>query len=129
MKAIRLHAKGGPEQLIYEEAPLPIPGRGEVRIRVHAAGITPTELEWPATFEFPDGSVRLPSIPAHEVAGTIDSLGPEVSGLTVGQAVFGLIDFPGDGCAAEYAIAPANDGAPKAFPRITSRRLPSPFPP
>lgn len=113
MKAIRLHAKGGPEQLIYEEAPLPIPGRGEVRIRVHAAGITPTELEWPATFEFPDGSVRLPSIPAHEVAGTIDSLGPEVSDLTVGQAVFGLIDFPRDGCAAEYAIAPARDIAPK----------------
>ena len=71
MKAIRLHAKGGPEQLIYEEAPLPIPGRGEVRIRVHAAGITPTELQWPATFEFPDGSIRLPSIPAHEVAGRV----------------------------------------------------------
>ncbi len=113
MKAIRLHAKGGPEQLIYEEAPLPVPAEGEVRIRVHAAGITPTELAWAPTYEFPDGSVRLPSIPAHEVAGTIDLLGPGVAGLTVGEPVFGLIDFPRDGCAAEYTVVPATDIAPK----------------
>jgi NADPH:quinone reductase-like Zn-dependent oxidoreductase len=47
------------------------------------------------------------------VAGTIDLLGPGVTGLTVGEAVFGLIDFPRDGCAAEYAVAPARAIAPK----------------
>jgi NADPH:quinone reductase-like Zn-dependent oxidoreductase len=44
MKAIRLHIRGGPEALVYEEAPQPYPQTGEVLVRVHAAAITPTEL-------------------------------------------------------------------------------------
>ena len=44
MKAIRLHARGGPDRLVYEDAPLPDPAEGESLVRVYAAGITPTEL-------------------------------------------------------------------------------------
>jgi len=43
MKAIRLHIRGGPEALVYEEAPQPHPQTGEVLVRVHAAAVTPTE--------------------------------------------------------------------------------------
>ena len=46
MRAIRLHARGGPEQMVYEDAPLPDPAAGEALLRVYAAGITPTELTW-----------------------------------------------------------------------------------
>ena len=41
MKAIRQHVRGGPEQLVYEDAPLPDPAAGEALLRVYAAGITP----------------------------------------------------------------------------------------
>jgi NADPH:quinone reductase-like Zn-dependent oxidoreductase len=44
MKAIRLHTRGGPEALAYEEAPQPHPQAGEVLVRVHAAAVTPTEV-------------------------------------------------------------------------------------
>src|SRR6476620_9877808 len=113
MHALRLHARGGPEQLFLDEAPLPEPGRGEARIRVYAAGLTPTELQWDETYRTPDGRERIPSIPGHDVSGVIDKLGPGASGVEPGEAVYGLIDFPRDGSAAEYAIAPAADLAPK----------------
>jgi NADPH2:quinone reductase len=44
MKAIHLHTHGGPEALVYEEAPQPHPQAGEVLVRVHAAAVTPTEM-------------------------------------------------------------------------------------
>jgi len=113
MKAIRLHQRGGPEQLLFEDAPVPDPRPGEARLRVHAAGITPMELTWPDTYQYPDGRERLPSIPAHEVSGVVDSLGSGANAVRVGDEVYGLIDFPRDGCAAEFATIPAGDLAPK----------------
>jgi hypothetical protein len=49
MKAIRLHSRGGPESLRFEDAPTPRPGAGEVLVRVRAAAVTPTELLWVPT--------------------------------------------------------------------------------
>lgn len=49
MKAVRMHARGGPEQLVYEDAPQPQPAEGEVLVRVHATAVTPTELGWSTT--------------------------------------------------------------------------------
>ena len=62
MRAIRLHARGGPERLLYEDAPLPDPAAGEALLRVYAAGITPTELTWSETYLTPDGHERLPRV-------------------------------------------------------------------
>ena len=50
MKAVRLHREGGPEQLVYEDAPKPQLGAGDALIRVHATGITPAELTWADTY-------------------------------------------------------------------------------
>src|SRR3954466_3717228 len=76
VKAIRLHARGGPEQMVYEDAPLPVPAGAEARPRVCAAGITPTELTWSETYQTPDGRERLPTIPGHDVSGVVETLGP-----------------------------------------------------
>jgi NADPH:quinone reductase-like Zn-dependent oxidoreductase len=71
MKAVRLHREGGPEQLVYEDAPEPSLGGGDALVRVHATGITPAELTWPDTYKTCDGSERLPAIPGHELAGVV----------------------------------------------------------
>jgi NADPH:quinone reductase-like Zn-dependent oxidoreductase len=113
MKALRLHRRGGPEQLVYEDAPLPEPQTGEVRVRVYAAGITPTELTWDETYQTREGRDRLPSIPGHDVSGIVDVLGSGVSGMAVGDEVYGLIDFPLNGSAAEYVAVPKSSLAPK----------------
>lgn len=126
MKAVRLHAKGGAEQLVYEDAPKPTPAAGQALVRVHAAGITPTELDWNETYKHPDGTPRLPSIPGHDVSGTVEALGPGATGLAVGDAVYGLIDFPFDGSCAEYVVAPAAELAlkPRTLDHTTAAAVP-----
>ena len=126
MKAIRTHAKGGAEQLVYEDAPTPAPGDGQALVRVYAAGITPTELDWNETYKHADGSPRLPSIPGHDVSGTVEALGPGATGASVGDAVYGLIDFPFDGSCAEYVVAPANELAakPRTLDHTTAAAVP-----
>ncbi len=114
MKAVRLHAFGGPEVLRYEEVPLPEPGPGEVLIRVHAAGLNPPD--WYARTGFaniPEAvrpKLRLPFVPGSDVSGVVAGLGPEATGLAEGDAVFGLVRFPdldnGGRGYAEYATAP-----------------------
>jgi NADPH:quinone reductase-like Zn-dependent oxidoreductase len=108
MKALRAHARGGPEQLVYETAPMPDPGPGEVVVAVYAAGITFGELGWDPTWTR-DGRDRTPIIPAHEVSGTIAEIGNGVMGLRAGDEVYGLIRFDRDGAAADYVSMPATD--------------------
>jgi len=113
-----MHRKGGPERLIYEEAPKPAPAAGDALVRVHACAITPTELTWSATYTTRDGAERIPTIPGHEVSGVVESVGPGVTITKAGDAVYGLTDFWRDGAAADYVVAKAEDLAPKP-PRLT----------
>jgi NADPH:quinone reductase-like Zn-dependent oxidoreductase len=84
MKAIRLYARG-PEGPFYETAPVPQPGEGEVLVRVHAAGVTPTELSWVPTLTTRTGEPRsLPVIPGHEFSGEIAALGTGVTDVAIG---------------------------------------------
>ncbi|MEU7871308.1 NADP-dependent oxidoreductase [Dactylosporangium sp. NPDC049140] len=111
MHAVRAHRRGGPEELVYEEAPRPEPTPGEVLVAVHAASITPGELTWDATWtdrRTPGGRERTPIVPAHEMSGVVAALGPGVTGTAVGDEVFGLIPFVRDGAAAEYVTVPAD---------------------
>jgi NADPH:quinone reductase-like Zn-dependent oxidoreductase len=107
MMALRAHARGGPEQLVYEPAPVPAPGPGEALVAVHAAAITFAELGWDLSWTTKDGKDRTPVIPSHEVSGTLAALGPGVTGLRAGDEVYGLIEFDRDGAAAEYVTLPA----------------------
>ncbi len=113
MKAVRIHVRGGPENLAYEDAPIPPLGDGDALIKVHAAGITPTEFTWNSTFNTADRKSRLPVIPAFEGAGSVEKVPLGASGLSVGDEVYGLLDFWRDGAAAEYVAARASDMAPK----------------
>jgi NADPH:quinone reductase-like Zn-dependent oxidoreductase len=107
MMALRAHARGGPEQLVYEQAPRPEPGAGEALVAVHATGITFAELTWDESWTSRDGADRTPVIPGHEVSGTVAAIGGDVTGMAPGDAVYGLIDFDRDGAAAEYVTASA----------------------
>lgn len=112
MSALRAHHRGGPEVLVLERAPMPVPAPGEVLIEVHAGAITFDELTWPETWSR-DGRDRTPVIPSHEVSGVVSALGPGVTEFARGDEVFGLIPFDRDGAAAEYVTAPAADLAPR----------------
>ena len=113
MHALRLHERGGPGQFVYEEAPVAPAGIGDVRISVHAASFTHTELDWPSTWVDRAGKGRLPIIPAHEVSGVVAALGYGTTGLAVGDEVYGLTDWYRDGAAAEYVAVEARDLALK----------------
>jgi len=113
MKADRMHARGGPEMLVYEDAPKPSIKPGDALICVHAVAITPTELTWPAMFTTQEGADRLPTIPGHEVSGTVEAVAPGVNDVKVCDAVYALSDFYRDGGAAEYVAVRAADLAPK----------------
>jgi len=113
MRALRGHERGGPEQLVEDEAAVPSPGIGDVLVRVHAASFTPTELDWPSTWVDRAGRDRRPSIPGHEVSGVVTALGYGTTGLAVGDAVYGLTDWYRDGAAAEYVAVEARNLARK----------------
>src|SRR4026207_1196135 len=113
MKAIRLHRAGGPEQLVYEDAPRPELVAGDALIRVHAAGITPAELTWAETYRHCDRSERRPAIPGHEVCGVVEGLAAGVTDVSIGDEVYALTSFCRDGAAAEYVAVHAADLAPK----------------
>jgi NADPH:quinone reductase-like Zn-dependent oxidoreductase len=114
MRALHAYAKSDPSQLVYEEASVPPLASDDVLVRVHASGVTPSELDWPSTWLHHDDTTRTPPIvPGHDVAGVVEAVGPDAAGLAVGDAVYGLIDFRRDGADAEYVAARATELAPK----------------
>jgi NADPH:quinone reductase-like Zn-dependent oxidoreductase len=113
MKAARLHERGGAETLAYEDAPIPKARAGDALVRVYATGITPAELTWSATYENPDGSSRIPSIPGHEICGVVEAVAADEDSIELGAEVYGLASFSRDGGAAEYVAVSARDLAPK----------------
>jgi len=114
MKAICLRNRGGPAALVYEEAPQPRPGKNEVLVRVHAAGVIRTELSWVPTWTTQDGGPRpFPVIPGHEFSGEIVALGAEARDVSVGDMMYGLNDWYQQGASAEYCVARVADIARK----------------
>lgn len=113
MKALRAHARGGAEQLVYEDAPVPeAPSGTDVCVRVNAAAITFDELTWEETW-VADGVDRTPTIPSHEFSGVVVAVGSDAEGVTVGDQVFGLVPFSRNGAAAEYVLVPSASLASK----------------
>ncbi|VTR76102.1 NADP-dependent oxidoreductase [Cellulomonas hominis] len=125
MKAVRFHQTGGPEVLRYEDAPQPVPGAGQVRVRVAGSAFNPADGGMRGGFlPIP---VTLPHIPGYDVSGTVDALGEGVDGLAVGDAVVGFLPMATDGSAAEYVVAPADAlvPAPTRIPLADAAGMPS----
>lgn len=120
MKAVRLHAFGGPGVLRYEDAPVPELQAGEVLVRVREVGVNPPDwylrdgyktlpAEWRP-------NVTFPLILGTDISGVVTAVAPGVQAFAVGDAVFGMVKFPsvGESAAyAEYVAAPAADLALK----------------
>src|SRR6478672_6920444 len=98
--------------LTLTEMPYPHAAENDVIVRVHAAGFTPGELEWPGTWTDRAGRDRAPTIPGHEVAGVVAELGYGTTGLAVGQKVFGVTDWCRNGTLAEFVAVEARNLAP-----------------
>ncbi|MEH6717676.1 MAG: NADP-dependent oxidoreductase [Aurantimonas endophytica] len=118
MKAVRQHEFGGPEVLVYEDAPKPEPKPGEVLVRVRAVGVNPPDWylrdgykmlppEW-------QPQVAFPVILGTDISGVVDAVADDVSGFTVGDEVYSMVRFP-SGLAgssrayAEYVVVPASE--------------------
>ncbi|MCM2416373.1 NADP-dependent oxidoreductase [Streptomyces sp. RKAG290] len=98
--------------LTLNEVPYPHMAENDVIVRVHAAGFTPGELDWPGTWTDRAGRSRTPSVPGHELSGVVAELGYGTTGLTVGQRVFGLTDWTRNGSLAEFTAVEARNLAP-----------------
>lgn len=105
MQAIRVQAYGAVDQLVLENVPLPQPGLGQVRVRLHAAGVNPADWKFRSGSYHQFMPVTFPWTPGLEGAGVVDAVGAEVTTLKPGQAVLGLIN----GAYAGYALAAATD--------------------
>src|SRR5947207_2801700 len=126
MKAVRFHEHGDSDVLRYEDVEQPVPGAGEVRLRVAATSFNPVDggirggyLQGP----FP---VTLPHTPGIDVAGTVDALGDGVQSVAVGDAVVAFLPMTAPGAASEFVIAPTEvlAAAPTSIPLPDAAALP-----
>ncbi|NWA25556.1 NADP-dependent oxidoreductase [Pseudomonas gingeri] len=100
MKAVRFYEYGGPEVLTLEDIDQPTPGAGQIRIAVKAAGINPIDWKIRAGYMREFMPLTLPAGIGIDAAGIVEAIGKDVTGVSVGDAVFGK----GNATLAEYAI-------------------------
>src|SRR4029077_8704783 len=120
--AVVMTGYGPPEVLKWAQVPLPEPGQGQIRIKVRAAGISPTDLALRAgylkAFPLPPNAVL-----GFEAAGTVDAVGRGVTDASVGEAVAALLFSLGG--YAEYALASIWTRKPEAVSWLDAAALPS----
>ena len=121
--AIVMTGYGPPEVLKWAAVPLPEPGQGQIRIKVKAAGISPTDLAIRAGYL--REAIPLPpdTVLGFEAAGTVDAVGPDVTGTSIGDAVTALLLSLGG--YAEYAVASIWARKPAAVSWLDAAALPS----
>jgi NADPH:quinone reductase-like Zn-dependent oxidoreductase len=120
--AIVMTGYGPPEVLTWAAVPLPEPGEGQIRIKVKAAGISPTDLALRAGYL---KAIPLPpnAVLGFEAAGTVDAVGPGVTGTSPGDDVTTLLFSLGG--YAEYAVASIWTGKPDAVSWLDAAALPA----
>lgn len=124
MTAIAIHGKGGPEALVAEERPVPMPGPGQVLIKVAAAGVNrPDVMQRKGLYPAPKGHCDLPGL---EAAGTVAAVGEGAARFKVGDRVLALLN--GGGYAA-FALAeePATLPIPQSVSMIEAAAIPETF--
>ncbi|MFE6848272.1 NADP-dependent oxidoreductase [Streptomyces sp. NPDC057686] len=113
MRAVSQDTAGAPDVLKVVEVERPDPGRGEILVRAHAAGVNPADWKTRERGEFATGA-RPPFTLGYDVAGVVEAVGVGVTLFQVGDEVFGMPRFPHPaGAYAEYVTAPARHFAPR----------------
>jgi NADPH:quinone reductase-like Zn-dependent oxidoreductase len=127
MKAVRFHESGDPGVLRYEDVERPVPGAGQVLIRVAATSFNGVDGNIRGGFMQGPVPVALPHTPGIDVAGTVEALGAGVDTVEVGARVVGFLPMAGAGAAAEYVVAPAEilAPAPASVPLADAAALPA----
>jgi len=92
MKAIVVHQYGGPEVLKFEEYPDPVPGSGEVLVRIAAASVNPIDYKRRAGLTKDFYPLQFPGLIGVDMAGTVVKTGPGVEGFSAGDQVFAMAD-------------------------------------
>jgi NADPH:quinone reductase-like Zn-dependent oxidoreductase len=111
MKAARIHSFGGPEVIVVEDVPRPVPASGELLVRVAAAGVGP----WDALIREGKSKVspKPPLTLGSDLSGVVEAVGPGVAQFKEGDKIYGVTNPQFCGAQAEYAIASANMVAPR----------------
>jgi putative PIG3 family NAD(P)H quinone oxidoreductase len=124
MDAIEIKAFGGPEMLVPGTRPVPVPGPGEILVKVAAAGVNrPDILQRQGGYAPPKGASDIPGL---EIAGTVAALGPDVRRWHVGEPVCALV--AGGGYAAYCAVPEVQClPIPKGFDMVQAAALPETF--
>ena len=92
MKAVVVHKYGGTEVLKFEDYPDPVPGAGEVLVRVAAASVNPLDYKRRAGLTDDYYPIHFPGLIGVDMAGTVAKIGPEVERFSVGDQVFSMAD-------------------------------------
>jgi len=124
MRALRLHHFGAPSDVLrLEDAPIPVPGPNQVRIRVHACALNPADRAICAGFFF---GGALPRGVGLDVSGIVDAVGDGVTNAEVGDRVFGVPDFIAghSAGAAEHAVLMAWARIPEGLGLLEASVLP-----
>lgn len=113
MKAIVVHAYGGPEVLKYEDVPRPEPKENQMLVRVIAAAVNPVDAmvfsgKYPEYFH-----PKFPLIPGYDIAGVVEKTGAKISKFKTGDPVYAFIGLNNGGAYAEYAVATEEEASPK----------------
>lgn len=106
MKAVRMHAFGGPEVLEYEDVETPRIGPRDVLLRIEAVAVNPADWKLRSGRLATPSQTPLPRTPGYDVSGVIEMTGIDVANFQPGDEVYGRISGGGY---AQYATVPAND--------------------
>jgi NADPH:quinone reductase-like Zn-dependent oxidoreductase len=122
MKAVVVHQYGGPEVLKFEDYPDPVPGPGEVLVRVAAASVNPIDCKRRAGLTKDYYPIHFPGLIGIDVAGTVAKIGPGAEGFSVGDQVFAMADNSyAELCAVSAAVLAK---VPKGLDLIRAAALP-----
>jgi NADPH:quinone reductase-like Zn-dependent oxidoreductase len=113
MSAVRISEFGGPDVLRVLQVDRPVPGAGEMLVRVHAAGVNSVDTSIRAGRMAGMAGAGLPYTPGFDVSGVVEQVGPDVARFKAGDAVFSMIDLRRGGGYAEYAIVKETEAAAK----------------
>ncbi|HEY0737336.1 MAG TPA: NADP-dependent oxidoreductase [Herpetosiphonaceae bacterium] len=126
IKAVRIHAYGGPDQLVYEDAPKPEPAADELLVRVHAAAINPVDWKVRLGYLREFSPYELPLILGWDVSGVVEAVGAAVTNFKVSDEIYSRPDLTRSGAYTEYMVLRASEAAhkPRSIDHIHAAAVP-----